>query len=373
MKTYVGIIAAIALAVPWSSRAQEVVDGYSVLKVCQEDLVLHTTDGAEAGRIGYVVVEPGSQRIVSALVTGGVLAERVVAVPFTSMRFKSAREVSLVDIDRQRLISAPVVERTHLTSTTTRFEPSYFERSYTHFGGNAADLRVGVRSETRSRTDLDRDREGRTRDGRADRDRTSPDATDPSRTDRADTPPADRTKPDSTSQQRTDRATSEAQRSQPSGTTTPESRAGQESRRSTSQPDSSATERKGQPSAEERKRQNQPGSTSPDSPSSRPGTSDQQESSSRPGAASKSGEDRPADASRNTPGSSNRDAQSKESPSEKKTPGADSTDPANRRPDRDNPENKGQSQKSDETPSSQKPGQGNTPSGSRGENDKRPL
>ncbi|RBP45689.1 hypothetical protein DES53_10271 [Roseimicrobium gellanilyticum] len=385
MKTYLGIIAAVSLAVPWSSPAQEVVDGFSVLKVCQEDLVLHTSDNQDAGHIGYVVVDPGSQRIVSALVTGGVLAERVVAVPYTSVRFRSAREVTLVDINRERLISAPVVERTHLTSTTTRFEPSYFERSYTHFGGNAAELRVGFRSETSTRTDIerDRDRDGRGRDGRGpdrDRDRNRPDATDPSRTDRADTGTSERNRPDSTSRRDSDRTSStEAQRNQPSDRNTPESRAG-ENRRGNSRPDGDAN--RPDSSSERRGNANRPDASSPDSPNNRPGASSDSRNASRPGAstdkpnesANKSATNPPA-----SPNSARKDDQAKEAPTEKKTPGADTTDPANRRPDRDNPENKGPQNRPGESSSQPQPQQnqnstpGATQSNKGSEADKKPL
>lgn len=354
MKTSLGIIAAIALAVPWSSKAQEV-EGFSVLKVCQEDLVLHTSDNQDAGHIGYVVVEPRSQRIVSALVTGGVLAERVVAVPFTSIRYSSPREVTLVDINRERLVSAPVVERTHLTSTTTRFEPSFFERSYTHFGGNAAELRAGFSSETSSRTDIDRNRD---RDGRGpDRDRNRADATtDPARTNATAT---ERNRADATARRGSESpssSTTEANRNQPGDRNTPESRAA-EGRRGSNRPDSEAN--RPDSSSERRGSANRPDASSPDSPNNRPGASSDSSSASRPGAsADKPNEPANRNAtnpSANSANSANKDEQAKkETPTEKKTPGADSTDPANRRPNRDNPENKGSQQKSEESSSAPK-------------------
>ncbi|HSI65709.1 MAG TPA: hypothetical protein VLE43_21465 [Candidatus Saccharimonadia bacterium] len=396
MKIYLAIIAAASLAVPWS-HGQEVVDGYSILKVCQEDLVLHTSDGSEGGRIGYVVVDPGSQRIVSALVTGGVLAERVVAVPFRSMRFKSAREVTLIDIDQQRLISAPVIERTVLTSTTTRFEPSVIERSYTYFGGNAAELRVGYRSDTTtSRTDIERDRDGRNRDGRGpDRDRNRPDATDPSRTDRADVQASGESR-------RMDRnASSEAKKDEPEGRKAAESRTAEEGRRGNKQPDSTADRRgaakspDSPPSSDASKKSD---SSSSSGSANRPDASGEAKKngenkgeankSSRPGEANanKPSDERPA---ASTPGNSDanpsannnssstkgnkKDDQAKESPTEKKTPGADSTDPANRRPDRDNPENKGAAQKAGESATPGKADKTPSPDGGSGESIKKPL
>ncbi len=393
MKTYLAIIAATSLAIPWS-HGQEVIDGYSVLKVCQEDLVLHTSDGSEGGRIGYVVVDPGSQRIVSALVTGGALAERVVAVPFTSMRFKSAREVTLIDIDRQRLISAPVIERSVLTSTTTRFEPSFIERSYTHFGGDAADLRVNVHSQTTtSRTDINRD--GRNRDGRGpDRDRNRPDATDPSRTDRADVQAGGESR-------RMDRnAATETSKDQPAGKNAAESRTAEESRRANRPPDSTA-DRRGSanspdspPSSDATKKTD---ATSAGGSSNRPDSSSESKKNeaskgeankpSRAGETNaKTGDERPAasapgnsDAnpsaksnSSSTKGSK-KDDEAKESPTEKKTPGADATDPANRRPDRDNPENKGATKKAGESATPGKADKTPSASESSSETIKKPL
>lgn len=131
MKTFWSINLAAALAFT-CVRAAEVDGDYTVLKVCQEDVVLHTSDNAEAGHIAYVVIEPRSERIVSVLVSGGVLAERVVAVPIAAVRFRGPRDITLVNVDRERLMSAPVIERERVT-TTSRFEPALIERARTHF------------------------------------------------------------------------------------------------------------------------------------------------------------------------------------------------------------------------------------------------
>src|SRR5688572_1172399 len=112
----------LATASPPVQGASELV----VLKVCQEDLLIRTSDGAEAGRITYVVMDPGSRSVVSVLVSGGVLTDRIVAVPFDSVRFGSGRDVTLYEIDQQRLISAPVIERTSLVSTS--FDATVVER-----------------------------------------------------------------------------------------------------------------------------------------------------------------------------------------------------------------------------------------------------
>src|SRR4051812_30182462 len=128
MKTLLPII---ALAIAASLAPAQDSSGLTVLKVCQDDMVLHTSDGADAGHVSYIVMDPGSRVVESVLVSGGVLAERTVAVPFDSIRF-SGREARLTEIDQQRLISAPVIERSRISSTT--FDRSVLERSRTHFG-----------------------------------------------------------------------------------------------------------------------------------------------------------------------------------------------------------------------------------------------
>jgi hypothetical protein len=170
-----GASALLALSMS-SAAAAELIS----VKVCQDDLLLRTSDGAEAGRITYVVMDPSNQTVVSALISGGVLAERVVAVPFTSVRLGSGREVTLVDIDQQRLIAAPVIERSAISSHT--FDASIIERSRTHFITSTSTRRTEMDSRTREtdrdsgrapspgtdpRADSDaarRDREGRARD-----------------------------------------------------------------------------------------------------------------------------------------------------------------------------------------------------------------
>lgn len=115
---------------------------YTVFKVCEDQHVIRTSDGAEAGHVEYIVFDPAEQRIVSSIVSGGSVGEKFVAVPFSSMRFGPEREVVLTEITRERLVSAPVIERTQIT-TTARFEPTVVERSFTHFG-----VRVDATSRT---------------------------------------------------------------------------------------------------------------------------------------------------------------------------------------------------------------------------------
>jgi hypothetical protein len=106
---------------------------YSVFRVCEDQHVLRTSDGAEAGRVEYIVVDPGGGRVVSSIVSGGVIGEKLVAVPFSSLRFGAQREVVLTEITRERLVSAPVIERNQI-NVSVRFQPTLVERSFTHFG-----------------------------------------------------------------------------------------------------------------------------------------------------------------------------------------------------------------------------------------------
>lgn len=107
---------------------------YSVFRICEDQRVIRTADGAEAGHIEYIVLEPSSQRIVSTVVTGGVIGEKYVSIPFGSVRFAGEREITLTEINRERLISAPTIERTQLTSV---IQPTVIEKTYNHFGVRA--------------------------------------------------------------------------------------------------------------------------------------------------------------------------------------------------------------------------------------------
>jgi hypothetical protein len=137
--------------------------------VCEDQRVIRTSDGAEAGRVEYIVVEPESRQIVSTVITGGVEGARLVAVPFQSLRFQGEREVTLTEITRERLVSAPVIEKTQLTSTT-RFEPALIERSFTHFN-----VRADAATTTRERATTETDATRRTTEqpGRTTRESTA--------------------------------------------------------------------------------------------------------------------------------------------------------------------------------------------------------
>ncbi|MDB6138620.1 MAG: hypothetical protein JWO94_1692, partial [Verrucomicrobiaceae bacterium] len=73
-------------------------DDYATFHVCQDQRIIHTSDGAEAGHVEYIIVDPSSNRIVSSVVTGGVVVEKFVAVPFESMRFNAENEIMLYEI-----------------------------------------------------------------------------------------------------------------------------------------------------------------------------------------------------------------------------------------------------------------------------------
>lgn len=106
---------------------------YSVFRVCQDQRVIHTSDGAEAGRIEYLVTEPGSQRIVSTIVTGGVVGDQLVAVPFSALQFGADRQITLTEITRDRLVSAPLIERSQLESAQG-IQPAVFQKTEQYFG-----------------------------------------------------------------------------------------------------------------------------------------------------------------------------------------------------------------------------------------------
>jgi hypothetical protein len=142
-----------ACAIPSAFSAE-----YSVFRVCEDQHVIRTADGAEAGHVEYVVIEPESRQIVSTVITGGVTGARLVAVPFTSMHFQGGREVTLTEINRERLVSAPVIERTQLT-VNAPIQPALVERSFTHFnvqGGAAGATSATTRERATTETDATR-------------------------------------------------------------------------------------------------------------------------------------------------------------------------------------------------------------------------
>lgn len=122
---------------------------YSVLKICQSDYTFKTEDGADAGHMEYVMVDPSEGRIVSAVLTGGVLAERFVAVPYESIHLGPSREITLVHVDRTHLVDAPAIEKERIVHTT-HFASDVIRRSYEHFGARVSDLHVDRTRNTES-------------------------------------------------------------------------------------------------------------------------------------------------------------------------------------------------------------------------------
>jgi len=125
-------------------------DSYSVFKVCEDQHIIRTSDGAEAGHIEYIVTDPADGRIVSSIVSGGTIGEKMIIVPYASMRFGAQREVTLTEITRERLVSAPVIERNQI-NVAVRFEPTLVERSFTHFGVRRDSVRTSATTRVEGR------------------------------------------------------------------------------------------------------------------------------------------------------------------------------------------------------------------------------
>jgi hypothetical protein len=135
MKNILLSIAAASVIAASSASAAEL----TVFRICEDQHVLRTSDGAEAGRVEYIVVEPSSFRVVSAVVHGGVIGEKSVNVPISVFRFGGNREITLTNITRERLVSAPVFETTRLSASVT-IEPTVVEQTFTHFGVDKAEI-----------------------------------------------------------------------------------------------------------------------------------------------------------------------------------------------------------------------------------------
>ncbi len=154
MKTTLSLLCAAALA------PAAFADDYTVFRVCQDQHVIHTSDGAEAGHVEYVVIDPASHAVVSTIVTGGIVGEKFVAVPYASLEFAGDREIRLREITRERFVSSPVIERTRITSVT-HVQPTIFEETGRHFGVR---FDAAIRLGDRDRRDGDH-RDGDRRDG----------------------------------------------------------------------------------------------------------------------------------------------------------------------------------------------------------------
>jgi len=224
-------IAAIA-PVAWSAE-------YSVFRVCEDQHVIRTADGAEAGHVEYIVLESSSRRIVSTLVTGGTVGSKLVAVPFSSMRFAGEKEITLTEINRERLVSAPAIESSQVTTWVR--EPAAVERTFTHFGIRA-DSEIGTSSTSDIRTNTSA---GTSTDVRTN-------ATDPARNTGATSRPAGQMPPQDSSR---------PQSTQPATQTNP---AGKNAATSTTPPEPVGEKKS------EKKDKSQPQSNQPPSPQTQP-------------------------------------------------------------------------------------------------------
>jgi hypothetical protein len=126
MKTLIIASIFVALSGALASAAE-----LSVFRVCQDQRVIRTSDGAEAGHVEYIVVDPSSREVVSTVITGGVVGERFVSIPYESLRFSEGHDITLSEITRERLVSAPVIERTQISAAV--IDPGIIERDRTHF------------------------------------------------------------------------------------------------------------------------------------------------------------------------------------------------------------------------------------------------
>lgn len=144
-KILLSTIATASLIIPCA-----LAEDLTVFRVCEDQHVLRTSDGEEAGRVEYIVVEPSSQRVVSAVVTGGVVSSRHVAIPMSAIQVGSGREVTLTSITRERLLSAPTIETSRFSSSSV-IEPAVVERTYSYFGMDPAEI---TRTSTSTNTTL---------------------------------------------------------------------------------------------------------------------------------------------------------------------------------------------------------------------------
>jgi hypothetical protein len=105
---------------------------YALFRVCQDQRIIRTSDGAEAGHIEYIVVDPSSREVISTVVSGGVEGDRLLAIPYGSLEFGGGNEIILREINRERLVSAPVIERTQISAAV--IAPDIIQRTREHFG-----------------------------------------------------------------------------------------------------------------------------------------------------------------------------------------------------------------------------------------------
>jgi hypothetical protein len=107
---------------------------FSVFKTDDDGHDLRTSDGrAGALHAEYMVLEPSTRKVEAAIVTGGVLGEKFVMVPFKAVRFEGSRDIILTDVARDRLADAPEIEKSQLNSSAM-LAASEIDHCYSYFG-----------------------------------------------------------------------------------------------------------------------------------------------------------------------------------------------------------------------------------------------
>ena len=112
-------------------------DSYSVFRICEDQHILKTSDGADAGHIEYIVVDPAQQRIVSSVITGGVVGTRHVSIPYSEFQTTGERDIVLHSVTRERIVAAPVIEVERFR-TNPVIDRTVFEKSSSYFNVNVS-------------------------------------------------------------------------------------------------------------------------------------------------------------------------------------------------------------------------------------------
>lgn len=119
---------------------------YALFKVEDANMKIRSSDGSEAGEIQYLVIDPTTQRVVSVLVSGGMLKEKLVALPFASLPSTWGKEMTLTTIDKERFQNAPSIDRAALKNTQT-ISRDQIDRGTAHFGGAVSRSGSGIQPE----------------------------------------------------------------------------------------------------------------------------------------------------------------------------------------------------------------------------------
>ena len=126
MKAHFITLLAVALAP--AAFAEE----YSAFRISRDQHMVRTSDGAEAGRVEYLIVDPASHRVMSTVITGGVVGNKLVAVPFETVEVGGSGVITLTAIDRAKLAAAPELEKSQFA--TSSVDSSILDRMTKHFG-----------------------------------------------------------------------------------------------------------------------------------------------------------------------------------------------------------------------------------------------